>query len=340
MQYPLGAEGPYNEEDALEPLLGVPRDFGGVPQPTILGSRPLYGWETAEEREALQEPRDRATAEACDTLRRTLGSSEHLRVACAIEGEELWAVALLTNYPLSEGAEPVDETGTWWILHRDARSVTRSAKRPYHRWPYNCEEPDVAAPDSVVFADVDGDGTREAGFITHNLVDSNCRMEPSLTFWTARRGKPKPYQAAPPGIFWATDFDCDGRLDLIVHPYGAMDLGYFGLRKRASREWSLLAHALPGGGYSFDDDSAQRYARALCPSAPTPWFTGDRMAWPAAAHCARLHGVTPAELRAALTERCAGIGKDSEEYLVTREFCERDELRPLLEAPLPLRLTP
>jgi hypothetical protein len=199
--------------------------------------------------------------------------------------------------------------------------------------------PDPAAPESVIFFDFDGDGRDEAGFVRRNLVDSNCRVEPTVEWWTTKAGNLTRYApTANLHAFWVTDYDCDSRPDLLINPYPNVDLGFFGMRARAGVEFSLLAHSLSDGSFSLNDEIALKYASALCPARNTPPFAGDRTEWPHDAHCARLRGMDGASLERALQSRCAQMKPDTEEYMVTREFCEQPQMAPFFRTALPLQL--
>lgn len=116
------------------------------------------------------------------------------------------------------------------------------------------------------------------------------------------------------------DVDADGRLDLVYFPYRARGESVFGFALDTSEaKLAFLAHALPDGSFATDDAAARAFAQRACPIAPSGLVLGDGTKDPFAVGrrvaCARVWGVTPADLARPLKESCpkmaAGVlGRD------------------------------
>ncbi len=76
----------------------------------------------------------------------------------------------------------------------------------------------------------------------------------------------------------------------------------------ASRDWTLLGHALPDGSFSQTDATASRYAKTLCPKAPdlTSALAKDPDCFGGVVHCGRLFGIASNKIESALTRACEG----------------------------------
>jgi len=153
-----------------------------------------------------------------------------------------------------------------------------------------------------VTADSDGDGEPELvllrGAAVHEAADE--RHGEVLTF---HNGAVTPYAPAE-----ARDVDGDGRVDLVTRtPYRAdgddspSDFTYL------MEGPALVAHALPGGGFSRDDEAAQRFAREQCPRRVAGVFpatiAGDSGGLAVA--CARRWGAPAATVARVVRARCA-----------------------------------
>jgi hypothetical protein len=105
------------------------------------------------------------------------------------------------------------------------------------------------------------------------------------------------------------DLDHDGRPDLAFNPYAKSvtepSVYIANFPRHTLVDWSLLAHALPDGTFSTNDDVATGYAKKLCPQ-PIRQLPQERDEWPYAIHCAKLwRSVDSNTLRHWLEQGCA-----------------------------------
>jgi hypothetical protein len=173
--------------------------------------------------------------------------------------------------------------------------------------------------------DLDGDGEDEL------LLP----FDPS-TILTFKDGKVTPYAAAAGRSFVGlVDADRDGRPDLLLNNPYASDAAFVSCGKRYGHpvlnfhvETSLIAHALPDGTFTADDDLTRRVAKTLCPEKPAKvvvkggdgklhngWIRNNIV-------CARLWGATADAVIAELERDCKWPQEDECEAL----FDARDNL--------------
>lgn len=155
--------------------------------------------------------------------------------------------------------------------------------------------------------DLDGDHLPEL-VVGERFEDHGTRRaRVSTEVYSAAQGRVGVFEATRAMVLLgADDVDDDGRTDFYIpSPYTWTEGVECGLNLFHD-PLSLLAHALPGGGFSTDDDTAARQLRQVCPSpdaepvAPrsddAPDLEGLRVV------CRRLWGATPDEALAPL--RC------------------------------------
>lgn len=160
------------------------------------------------------------------------------------------------------------------------------------------------------FHDFDHDARPEALVLHWESVD-NAHRDPKVVIWTSRSpGALRRYAPAVPYFAFAIfDLDHDGRPDLAFNPYAKSvtepSVYVANFPRHTLVDWSLLAHALPDGTFSTNDDVATGYAKKLCP-VPIRQLPQERDDWPYAIHCAKLwRSVDSKTLRHWLTEGCA-----------------------------------
>ncbi len=165
---------------------------------------------------------------------------------------------------------------------------------------------------SRVVTDYDGDGVPEFYVDEHVDGPEGGSSEDAKIYAVDRNGAVVPYAPTAALSIVATpdDFDGDGRMDVPTSEGVYIGVGvtcdYY---KNYADTARFLAHALPNGTFSTDDEVAKRYAKGTCPAPPTA------IGSPADALCARLWASTPAERAAArklVTSSCVQWDCDRE----------------------------
>lgn len=111
------------------------------------------------------------------------------------------------------------------------------------------------------------------------------------------------------------DFDGDGRMDLVVYVGGGQYISTTNAKRMFADELLLLAHSLPDGKFTFNDDVAFRHAKSVCPKPSQNLSTQKEVL------CARVWGMNPAAISGAIARGCKQQRNEGE--------CED---RPMLEA--------
>lgn len=212
-----------------------------------------------------------------------------------------------------------------WALTLDGRTLGVAFVAPdgaVARLPLNsCSLQETNPSDSPYFfiEDRDGDGRTE---VLLHCVDG--RAQAIVRGAAGLAPSPLPFAGASVDL---VDVDRDGRTDLVGH-FGALDEQDFGLVADALPDAELIfvahaaplrfvAHALPGGGFSLDDEVARVVLRGQCPERPTSLLLPQDEDLDENSHeeaitrrvmCARVWGVPVAEI-AALIDRAEAEGE-------------------------------
>jgi hypothetical protein len=149
------------------------------------------------------------------------------------------------------------------------------------------------APSIAFIHDQDGDGVPELGLVANHYVEGTSWRASAI--YRVRRGS---LEMQTPSFDSASDFDGDGRLDLVTHDWH--DVGEscgsgFPVEVAGAK---YLGHAKQDGSYSFDDEVARKFSLAECPAGATT-FEGFKSIW-----CGKLWGKTNSELQAMWAGHC------------------------------------
>lgn len=217
-----------------------------------------------------------------------------------------WVIGLASAQWVAQPEQQPFVRGRWAVAHvlRDGAA----AQGPGHddEWITHSR----AELATAALFDYDGDGEPELVLAVHTNAHESADgwSGEVLTF---RDGAIAPYApAAEIKPEQARDVDGDGRLDLLTRaPYegngddSPSDFTYL------MQGPLLLAHSLPDGTFSRDDEVAKRVAREACPARVAAVFPrsapGSTELAPVAVVCARLWGLAPAAVTRAVTTRCA-----------------------------------
>jgi hypothetical protein len=216
-----------------------------------------------------------------------------------------WVVALdaLVRDEHPDGGGYVSYRGRWSVAHVAPNGAT---VRDTHETEWVSH--DLLRVTGASTFDYDGDGEPEL-----LLHWRGTRMEwadaPDGGVFTFRDGALRPYApAADLHPDEARDVDGDGRPDLVTHlPYRAEGNDFISQFTYLMEPIALLAHALPDGTFSRDDETARAFARASCPRRVPAVFEGEPTR--EAVVCARLWGVPPAAVARAVRTRCASVAE-------------------------------
>ena len=280
----------------------------------------------------------------CTKFARALPRASRRKVSCAESPDQsVWAVVVTTT--LLEG---VYEVGTGYTVHVDREGhATQFAPFPYERPTYNGARPqEKAEPTGVVFLDFDKDGHFEATMIRRLMIDAAGGESVQLELLSAPKAQVVPAATkAASTAFWIADVDRDRVPDFLVNPYQAIDRFPVegGMHHaRGWRAWSLLAHVGSDGSVSMSDSVALRYAKSICPSAPTSYFQGDIGEWPHEVHCALLWGVPLADMVNKLEHQCGVLRAGDNRPYELDEYCpvapKQGIVQKMAKALLPLTL--
>lgn len=306
----------------------------------FLRAPPPAAWQRAYE-DAL---REREEAEESDSGERIDSPEEELDVirgavgTCVSAGTGAWVLEPLSEtstdglYELSVRLTHVDADGTVRVglpfdLHTDGvggvdgDELTAFAPEPVH--------------------DYDGDGRIEVALaLTDHLGARRTRVYTAASSGVVE--VPLPLEV---GLGRWVDYDADGRPDLLADRLYVDHECY-----EDPSSWGipeLLLHAGPGLAFSADDEVATRYARELCPCAPSqllaPWghpddhplYAGNTLVRVA---CARLWGASLEELEERLGDEIDALEDERHVGDVCAQSVE--SLLSYAEAEPPLRLAP
>ncbi len=156
---------------------------------------------------------------------------------------------------------------------------------------------------TLTASDLDDDRAPEL-VVSETVEDHSARRaRTAIEVYTASQGAVRVYEPTRAMVLLgADDVDDDGRVDFFVpSPYVWTEGAECGLGL-VHEPLTLLAHALPNGGFSTRDEVAARHLRQACPAREAPH--GDDPPDPAglAIACRRLWGAAPDEALAPL--RC------------------------------------
>lgn len=215
-----------------------------------------------------------------------------------------WAIVLDELRPIAD-AEGAYE-GTWAIVHvDDAGREVRATRGGTWRDYMNAEL------QSMALFDYDGDGEQELLWSVHTNVNEGPDLHASGVTTFARGAIAAFANTAEVSPTAFADVDSDGRPDLVGSaPYvGEGDDSPSGFSYNMNGP-SLLWRSLPNGAFARDDAAAQQYARRACPARVNTVFarTGEIEASTAVV-CARLWGVAPAAVHAAINRRCESVAE-------------------------------
>lgn len=190
---------------------------------------------------------------------------------------------------------------------------------------------DASHLEVVAVIDYDGDGEQELVVKTGRYWSHEA--EPSLHgwIWTFKEGSIRPYPQVPrEPIEDVGDWQKDGRPDLVLtEPFVAYEMACGKDRVHLALREAYLAWSRSDGSFSTSGAPAERFLRARCPARPEQlvqlekdrlrigesadahevWWI-DSVATGQALFCARLWGVSVAEARAPLVERCSRFVSD------------------------------
>lgn len=272
-------------------------------------------------------------AQTCAKLRKRLRSDETINCYQGYprRTQQLWA--LVESPPRYDG-----DSIHWRVSHTDGSGKTVwTTPIPAG----NGEDPNVAGndyatvPTVLSIFDINSDGSEELITGATKWLDSGNHTVNSVMIW---RSRPREVRRVSPGYHasYADNSDGDGRLDLIVDPYrviiGSDSEGWVA----ASALWSLFVELDLQGRVIENGRASKRYAGRLCPtseglieglSTTDPWCIAGYV------HCAKLWGLSPPDIEAALDARCEADG--------ALGLCEHSlpSWRSMTRVNLPFRLT-
>ncbi len=208
--------------------------------------------------------------------------------------DELCAVELrwrLAFFRTRDGAVETDDAGR---VERTARVVSGG------------DEVQTRTTLTLTASDLDNDRIPEAAVVAQSEDRGTGHAHQSVEVYTAAGGAVRVFEPTRAmNLVGADDVDDDGRVDLFVpSPYTWTEGTECG-RSVIHEPLTLLAHALPGGGFSTTDAVAARHLRAVCPgpdAEPVPPRGANDPAG-LGVICRRLWGMSPDEALAPL--RCA-----------------------------------
>jgi hypothetical protein len=282
-------------------------------------------------REGAEVPEERTAQELVDAVRAPLGR-------CVSAGTGAWALE-----PVSESFGEAGYVVSARPVHVDVEGRLRAGPSfELHTDGIEGLDGDLQearSPDPI--HDFDGDGRVE---VTLGLVDHLGRQQTRVFTATNDRVEEVRLPLEVGIAFWV-DYDHDGRPDLLANRLYTQHECY-----EDPSEWgmpSLLLHAGPGTSFSADDAVATRYARELCPCAPSellapPTDPSDHPLYSSGTlvrlACARLWGSSLDELAERLEREYDALGDGPHLTDVCAETVE--SLLRYAEPTPPLELTP
>lgn len=218
---------------------------------------------------------------------------------CVVWGDSAWAIQL---GDMEDGPYGLD--GEWWPVFVSAETGIVADPDVDRDSGFNYRElDDQITYLSVEVFDFDGDGVAEGIFRNHHWRWEDDPTPDISVYTHAEHG------VAPYGPAWSfsivsvSDVDDDERPDLVLDtPFYAYDcaLGY------PIRGPSFLAHSLPSGFFSTDDDVALEYLRNQCPVPLSGNVSGSDEDVLQRSACARIWGVDSATLTDHLSDTYDG----------------------------------
>lgn len=232
--------------------------------------------------------------------------------ACAQTADGAWAPELVDARDRGDG-DACDLEVQWRALLFQRAGVIEEGREPAgrvarsYRIVASGDEAQEYARLTFTASDLDDDHAPEL-VVSETLEDLGAhRARTAIEVYTASQGAITVYEPTRAMVLLgADDVDDDGRVDFFVpSPYVWTEGAECGLNL-FHEPLTLLAHAIPHGGFSTSDDAAARHLRQACPArdaAPTP-PRGDDASDLAAlgVACRRLWGASPDEALAPL--RC------------------------------------
>lgn len=232
--------------------------------------------------------------------------------ACAQAPGGAWAPEIVDARDRGEG-DACDLQVTWRVMLFHPVGVTEEGNEPAGRVERSFrlvasgDEAQEYARITLTATDLDDDRAPEL-VVSETVEDHSARRaRTAIEVYTASQGAVRVYEPTRAMVLLgADDVDDDGRVDFFVpSPYVWTEGAECGL-DLFHEPLTLLAHALPHGGFSTHDDAAARHLRRVCPArdaAPEP-PRGDDPPDPTGlgVACRRLWGASPDEALAPL--RC------------------------------------
>lgn len=269
-------------------------------------------------RVALREP---CRGVAMTALRESFG-------ACAQAPGGAWAPEIVDTRDRGEG-DVCDLLVGWRVMLFHPAGATEEGDEPAGRVARSFrivasgEEAQEYARLTLTATDLDDDRTPEL-VVSETVEDHSARRaRTAIEVYTASQGAVRVYEPTRAMVLLgADDVDGDGRVDFFVpSPYVWTEGAECGL-DLFHEPLTLLAHALPHGGFSTSDVAAARHLQQVCPArnAAPEAPRGDDPPDPAglAVACRRLWGASPDEalaplrcerFRAPPSPRCEGTSR-------------------------------
>ncbi len=261
---------------------------------------------------------------------------EKAHAGCHPTPNGAWVIRIDAWKKVGEWAGADELAGAWTLVHID-RAGHEVEGKPGPAEMYGLHAGgDSAEIGAIQLFDYDGDGEPEILITTYQRGFEDAAYQRAVVATFAGGviaelgGLPKAYEGFE-------DVDHDGRPDVVWHPYAYDHEGGLGGVHEEGAEF--VAHALPGGAFSLDDDVARGHVDAACPRSRVD--AGWTAALPEV--CALLRGATRVQALAVLEKQCirpdfdAGDTPSSFRPGVCTDFAERESA---LDTPPPLHLAP
>jgi len=230
--------------------------------------------------------------------------------ACFPTPKGAWALEVGEVRPkmvARDGKRVAEElAGSYRVVHLDA-SGTRSSGPPV---PFDVDEWHSFMLDELLF-DFDADGEPELLLHTQTTEHTAAGSSSEAVFASTGGAVQRYAPAATIPATMSKDIDSDGRPDLLYtgeEPFrieGTSDA----LHTSMIAEVLFAAHSLPDGQFSTRDAAAVAYVKEQCPASPAAVIARafgaiDEAASVRNVHCARVWGVSPADIKAQITRDC------------------------------------